>query len=72
MLSRCRSGLGSDPCLTPVPFLPQYVKGLSVHVSIFNFLWPQVMFRNDYSDVKGGGGFVGSEDVLKLESHTYP
>lgn len=47
VLSRFRSGLDSDRYLTPVPFLPPYVKRLSVHVSIFNLLWPQVMFRNE-------------------------
>lgn len=47
VLSRCRSGLGSDLYLTPVPFLPPYVEGLSAHVSIFNLPWPQVMVRNE-------------------------
>lgn len=71
VLSRCRSGLGSDLYLTPVPFLPPYVKGLSVHVILFNLLWPRVMVRNEERELKRDVGFMTSEDGLELESYPY-
>lgn len=44
---------GFLPLLGTCLFLPPYVKAISVHARIFRLLWPEPVFGNGQSDVKG-------------------